>query len=91
MRHVKRGDVTGPVWSAIEKHRTNYIYWGCIAVDKIIGKLPFAKEWLDASNVAAAQPNTENRDIKFRIYRDVASLRDYTTKSIKDLKVELIA
>ena len=90
MRLTKRGEVSGKVWREIEKHRTNYIYWGCIATDKILGHLPFAKEWLDAATAAATQTATSNRDVNFRIYRDVASLRDYTVNGLRTLKAELL-
>lgn len=90
MRLTKRGDVAGRVWEAIEKHRTNYIYWGCITTDRILGHLPFAKEWLEAAATAASLYPTQDRDIKYRIYRDVASLRDYTVNGLKTLKADLV-
>jgi hypothetical protein len=90
MRQLKRVEVNGAEWRAIEEHRTRYIYWGCIATDRILGRMPFGKEWLDAATHAASLSPTLNRVINFRVYRDVASLRDYTVNNLRGLKAEMI-
>lgn len=90
MRLTRRADVSGAIWQEIERHRTNYIYWGCIATDKILGGLPFAKDWLAAASFISGDSVTINREVKFRIYRDVSSLRDYTFNGLRGLKADLV-
>jgi hypothetical protein len=90
MRQFRRADLNGAEWREIEFHRTNYIYWGCIATDKILGRMPFAKEWLEAATLAASLGPTANREINFRVYRDVGSLRDYTINGLRRIKAEML-
>lgn len=75
---------------AVINHRNNYIYWGCIAIDKILRIMPFAKEWAIASSHMRGVDPTAGRDVKFRIYRDFDSLRSYQTQSVKLLRAELM-
>jgi len=90
MRLTKRADVSGREWKAIEEHRTRLIYWGCVATDQILGRLPFAQDWLSAASQASATPPTEGREVNFRVYRDATSLRDYTINGLRQLKAELL-
>ena len=71
-------------------HRNRYIYWGCIATDKILRIFPFAKEWTIAISNMRAEPPTEDREIKFRIYKDYDALRTYQILGVKSLRVALL-
>lgn len=68
---------------SIKEHRERYIYYGTIATDKILGLLPFGKEWLAAIESLKESPIFENRDINFRLYRDHESLREYHINNFK--------
>jgi hypothetical protein len=76
--------------SAWKEHQNNYVYWGTIAADKLLGVLPFGKEWLAATTALASISPTLNRDIKLRIYYDHDSLRSYQLKGIKGLRDSLL-
>lgn len=69
--------------SAWDSHATNYVYWGAIATDKLLGVLPFGKQWLLATSSMAQVEPTRGRDINLRIYSDHESLRSYQTRSVK--------
>lgn len=75
---------------AVISHRENYIYWGCIATDRILRLMPFSKQWLVASSEMRGVPPTEGRDVNFRIYRDYDSLRSYQTNGIRKLRAQLL-
>ena len=68
---------------SIKAHREKYIYYGTIATDKILGLLPFGKEWVAAIESLKRYPIFENRDINFRLYRDHESLREYHINNFK--------
>jgi hypothetical protein len=74
---------------AWDLHATNYVYWGTIATDRLLGILPFGEHWLKATTTMAAVIPTLNRDIKFRIYNDFESLRSYQTFSVKKARQNL--
>lgn len=74
---------------AWDLHATNYVYWGTIATDKLLGILPFGELWLKATTTMASLTPTLNRDIKFRIYNDFESLRSYQTRSVKKARENL--
>jgi len=67
-------------------HEKKYIYWGTIATDKLLGVLPFGRDWMRAVNDLARVGRTFNRDVKFRIYNDFESLRSYQVKSTADAR-----
>ncbi|MDX8529908.1 hypothetical protein RFM41_11200 [Mesorhizobium sp. VK25A] len=70
---------------AIKDHRSKYIYWGCIATDKVLGYLPFVRQWTEATSLMSAEKPTEERDIKIRLYRDYESLRSYHMNGLETL------
>ena len=69
-------------------HSTNYVYWGTIATDKLLGVLPFGQSWMDATTMIATVPPTEGRDVKFRIYNDFESLRSFQELSARKAREE---
>jgi hypothetical protein len=76
--------------AAFDKHRTNYIYWGTIATDKILQFLPFGAQWMD--HIAALQrvDPTRGRTINFRIYNDFDSLRSYQRVGVNKIRDRLL-
>ena len=75
---------------AIIRHRQNYIYWGCVATDKILRLMPFSKQWLIASSKMQGISPTDGRDVNFRIYRDYDSLRSYQINGVRTLRAQLM-
>jgi hypothetical protein len=75
---------------AVIRHRENYIYWGCIATDRILRIMPFVKDWLIASSDMGGIKPTEGRDVNFRIYRDYESLRSYQTNGVRTLQAQIL-
>lgn len=76
---------------AWDLHATNYVYWGTIATDKLLGVLPFGGSWLNATTKMASLQPTLNRDIKFRVYNDFESLRSYQTLSVRKARQNLFS
>jgi hypothetical protein len=74
---------------ALLDHRQRLIYWGCVATDKVLRFLPFAKPWMLAVSNMAAVPPTEGRQIKLRIYKDYEALRSYQINAVKKLRSNL--
>jgi hypothetical protein len=68
--------------TAIEEHRLRYIYWGTIATDRILPLLSFGQDWDNAMRGLKKYEGFGSRDIKFRIYKDNKSFRDYITQGI---------
>lgn len=90
LRRTRRTEVPSSEWHGIRSHQTNYVYWGCIASDFILARLPYGTQWVEAAALAATWKPTVGREIKFRIYRDASSLRDYTMNGLENLKSKLI-
>lgn len=74
---------------AIKEHRERHIYYGCIAADRIIAVLPFKLEWTTAMSAMAAIHPTQEREVKFRIYRDYDALRAYHANGLEALQTKL--
>jgi hypothetical protein len=76
--------------TAWDEHVTRFIYWGTIATDRLLGILPFGKQWLDALTTMGLLAPTVGRDINLRIYSDYESLRAYQVQSVFRAREELI-
>lgn len=70
----------------IKDHAPNYVYQGCIATDFILPLLPFGAVWQRASGSLALALPGGARDVNFRLYRDVESLRSYQEYSHRKLR-----
>lgn len=75
---------------AIVDHQKKYIYWGCIATDRILRLMPFAKDWTIAASHMQGIAPTEGRAINFRMYRDFDSLRSYQMRGMETLRAGLL-
>jgi hypothetical protein len=92
LRALKLPDVrTFKDREAVKEHRTNYIYWGVIATDKVLHYLPFVRPWTEAVASMTGERPTEEREIKIRLYRDYDALRSYHMNGLETLKATLLA
>jgi hypothetical protein len=89
MRTLRRTGLSYFEWESVKAHQQNYIYWGCVATDKILHLLPFGREWLGALVRMEGIDPASGRSISARIYRDARSLRDYTAFTLRALKANL--
>lgn len=89
IRAQRRSKCDERLWASIQEHKSNYIYWGCIASDRILPYLPFGAAWLSALSTMATDEITRDRTLRLRIYRDVASLRSYQASNIQSLKASI--
>jgi hypothetical protein len=49
--------------AAVKDHQLKYIYWGCIATDRVLSILPFNQSWLSArSELAGIDPHQRARN-----------------------------
>lgn len=75
---------------AVVEHQKRYVYWGCIATDRLLPILPFGREWLEARAKLMEIEPTIDREINFRIYKDFRALRGYQTLGLKMLRDTLL-
>lgn len=76
--------------ASLNEHRDSNLYWGMIATDKILGLLPFGREWISAGIEIGKKPPMEGREIKFRLYRDSYSFVSYHLNNLRNLQSELL-
>lgn len=93
--HLRRVDLaldplTPAQKAAVVAHRTKFIYWGCIATDKLLPILPFASTWMSVRSQLAQLEPTVGRDINFRVYKDFAALRGYQLDGLKQLRLKQV-
>lgn len=74
---------------AWDEHRTNLLFFGTIATDRLLPLFPFGAEWLAAMTRVAAASKVNN-EIKVRVYNDYDSLRSYTTNSVKSAQTKYL-
>jgi hypothetical protein len=75
---------------AWDEHVRRYIYWGTIATDRLLGILPFGKQWLHAISEVSRLAPTIGREINLRIYIDYESLRAYQMHSATRAREEVL-
>jgi hypothetical protein len=76
---------------SVDDHRTRYVYYGTIATDQILERLPFGKRWLIALSAMAREYPTEGRLITARVYRDFDSLRGYQVINVRRIGEEVVS
>ena len=72
--------------ASVKDHKERLVYWGTIATDRILPILPFAKQWVAATETFGHESPINSRDIKVRVYRDFESLRAYQTNGFYELR-----
>lgn len=75
--------------AALAAHQTRFVYWGCIATDRVLSLLPFAAQWLGGLTYMSGVAPTEGRKINARIYKDFRALAGYQARSVMALRAEL--
>ncbi len=86
----RRTHVDAKTRAAWNEHVTRYIYWGTIATDRLLGVLPFGRQWLGALTTMAQIAPTVGRDINLRIYSDYESLRAYQVWSAQRAREDIL-
>lgn len=71
--------------AAIDEHRKRLVFEGCIATDKFLALLPFGETWARVALEISSMANMNGRAVKFRIYKDVESLREYHERGVGGL------
>lgn len=82
--------LTYPQRAAVIDHQKRYVYWGCIATDRLLPILPFAASWLAARVKLQGMAPTIERSINFRIYKDFRALRGYQLRGLELLRDALL-
>lgn len=77
IQDVDYSKITFSIQAAITEHRERLIYWEIIALDKILGIMPFGKNWMRVLEELKESPLFHNRKISFRLYRNHEALRRY--------------
>lgn len=90
MNGSRRLSVDARTRNSWNEHVTKYIYWGTLATDRLLGVLPFGREWLQASSEMAELAPTEGREVNLRIYTDYDALRAYQTQGARALRDALL-
>lgn len=72
-------------------HRSNLVFDGTIATERLLDRLPFGATWTTALARASAPSPINGRIVKARIYRDFESLRNYHVRNITKLQSSLVA
>ena len=90
MNGSRRMRVDARTRNSWNEHVTKYIYWGTLATDRLLGVLPFGREWLQASSHMAGLAPTQGRDVNLRIYSDYDALRAYQTQGARALREALL-
>jgi hypothetical protein len=78
------------VRTAVAEHRSNYVYWGTIATDRLLPWLPFGTQWLSAAGKASARDPIADRTVNFRLYRDPSALRLYQSQGFNAARTRLL-
>ena len=75
---------------AVEDHRKRLIYWGTVATDRLLARLPFGSEWLTVLNEISAESPADGRVINVRLYRDFQALRAYQKDGFRKLREAIL-
>lgn len=90
MNGSRRLNVDTRTRNSWNEHVSKYIYWGTLATDRLLGVLPFGREWLQATSYMASLSPTEGRDVNLRIYTDYDALRAYQAQGVRALRESLV-
>ncbi|MBP0466710.1 hypothetical protein J5Y09_22470 [Roseomonas sp. PWR1] len=91
LRSVRASDARTPADAqALKSQKQLYLFYGCIAADRVLPFLSFRRDWTIAMAKMSGVKPTEAREVKFRLYRDYDSLRDYQAEGVLKLKHQLL-
>lgn len=86
---TKRATLGEKERAAWDDHRQRLIYFGAIATDQLLSRLPFGLSWRRALDAVEAESNLTN-EVNVRIYNDYDSLRQYQIKSVRDRRQSIL-
>lgn len=90
IQDIDFSSISYPIQQIITEHRNKYIYWETVALDKIIGIMPFAKEWMETIERLKSLENLNNRNIAFRLYRNTEALKRYHINNLKTNQTSIL-
>jgi hypothetical protein len=79
-----------PVKNELQHYAPNYVFSGSIAMNRLIGRVSFGKDWLTALSAMAGLEPTTGRQIRVRLYRDAEALRWYQLRGLRIAKENLL-
>lgn len=85
-RRVEWLTISRAIKDAIKDHKSNYVFSGTIAADRILPLLPFGIQWQKALDDMSKSAPTAGREIKLRIYKDFECLRYYQCNSVRSAR-----
>jgi len=62
------------------------IYWGTVATDRLLSRMPFGQEWLSVLSEMTQESPANGKEINVRLYRDYQALRAYQTDGLGKLR-----
>lgn len=87
MNGSRRLSVDARTRNSWDQHVKQYIYWGTVATDRLLGVLPFGKDWLAATAAMSLEAPSLGRTINLRIYTDYDALRSYHVRGVRELRI----
>lgn len=85
-----RSSLTPRERSSWDEHRSNLVYWGTIATDKLLPRFPFGAEWRRAIDASEAEGPLVQR-VNVRVYNDYEALTTYQKDSVQKRQRALFA
>ena len=73
-----------------DEHRSNLIFWGTVATDRLLSRFPFGAAWRAALDEIDAQGGLDN-PVNVRVYSDYEALRTYQLMSVKSGQQQAIS
>ncbi|MFA6112453.1 MAG: hypothetical protein WC729_00610 [Sphingomonas sp.] len=71
-----------------DDHKTNLVYWGAIATDRLLPRFPFGAEWRRVLDEIDSKSGSNS--INVRVYNDYDALRSYQINSVKNMQRDII-
>jgi hypothetical protein len=65
-----------------DEHRSNLIFWGTVATDRLLSRFPFGAAWRAALDKIDAEGGLDN-PVNVRVYSDYEALRSYQLQSVR--------
>lgn len=75
---------------SVADHRKRLIYWGTVATDRFLARLPFGARWLSVLSDVSGEFPALGREINARLYRDFSALRAYQTDGLRKLRESIL-
>lgn len=86
----ERYSFTNTEQDSVKEHTNRLIYWGTVAADRLLPRLPFGTQWMEVLEKMSRESPVDGRKINVRLYKDFTALRAYQTDSITKLRNDII-